>query len=96
MGTDGPDTLTGQATGTIANRLLGYDGNDVIEGRGGNDNLSGGDGSDTLRGGIGNDLLSSVDEAADAAVDCGDGTGDRALHDAGLDAPVGCEALEPF
>lgn len=53
-GSDGADTLTGDAS---ANALKGYGGNDVIDGGAGNDALYGGYGDDRLIGGGGDDTL---------------------------------------
>ncbi|GAA6192537.1 calcium-binding protein [Phaeobacter sp. NW0010-22] len=53
-GTDGPDSLTGDA---MANSIGGLGGNDTIDGLGGNDTLSGGEGDDLLSGGEGDDSL---------------------------------------
>ena len=94
-GSDFRDVITGHPN-AVADVLFGYDGADVIDGRGGADVIVGGHGSDTLLGGEGDDQLDSADEAADATVDCGDGTADVVQHDDGLDAPAGCETLDPF
>jgi Ca2+-binding RTX toxin-like protein len=60
-GTSHADTIHGSEPGPgIPGHdlgLLGYDGNDTIEGHGGDDMLDGGKGTDTLLGGDGNDLL---------------------------------------
>jgi Ca2+-binding RTX toxin-like protein len=96
LGTDRNDTLSGPSTGTAANVLMGYGGDDVLNGFGGADSISGGLGDDDLFGGAANDFLMSADDTADATVDCGDGTGDVAQHDTTLDAPVNCETLEPL
>ena len=53
-GTDGDDTLTGDASDNL---MLGLAGNDVLSGLGGADELSGGEGDDASYGGAGNDLL---------------------------------------
>jgi Ca2+-binding RTX toxin-like protein len=72
MGTNGNDTLTGNAgndslnggngddilTGNAGNdTLMGDNGNDLIFGNAGDDLLNGGNGEDTLRGGLGTDIL---------------------------------------
>src|SRR6185369_1534756 len=54
VGTEGNDTLTGQATNDT---LSGNGGNDTLYGRAGNDLLDGGTGDDTLYGEAGNDTL---------------------------------------
>ncbi len=54
FGTNGVDTLTGNAGN---NQLYGLAGNDVLKGKQGKDKLYGGAGNDTLRGNNGNDLL---------------------------------------
>jgi Ca2+-binding RTX toxin-like protein len=41
----------------VTNELSGFDGNDVMEGRGGHDRLDGGNGADSLSGDDGNDVL---------------------------------------
>ena len=55
FGTNGVDTLTGDAGN---NQLYGLAGNDLLKGGGGSDKLYGGAGVDTLNGGSGADLLS--------------------------------------
>ncbi|TCB38250.1 hypothetical protein E0H82_01250 [Acinetobacter sp. ANC 4910] len=57
QGTSANDTLNNSASGTIHERLYGYDGDDTLNGSSGNDLLRGGAGNDTLNGGDGNDLL---------------------------------------
>ncbi|MBW8727455.1 MAG: calcium-binding protein [Inquilinus limosus] len=47
---------------TLANTLIGGDGNDSLVGGAGDDTLSGDDGEDALEGGAGNDLLSGGDD----------------------------------
>jgi len=54
VGTEGNDTLTGQATDDA---ISGNGGNDTLYGRAGNDVLDGGAGDDTLYGEAGNDTL---------------------------------------
>ena len=53
-GSNGPDTLTGDASD---NRLYAYGGNDTVNGGDGNDILRGGSGDDSLSGDAGNDIL---------------------------------------
>lgn len=53
-GTNGADTLIGNA---VANRLNGLGGNDLLNGGDGNDSLDGGAGRDMLLGGNNNDML---------------------------------------
>jgi T1SS-143 domain-containing protein len=57
QGTSANDTLNNSASGTIHERLYGYDGDDTLNGSSGNDLIRGGAGNDTLNGGDGNDLL---------------------------------------
>lgn len=52
------DTITGN---TLANRLDGAAGDDVISGRAGDDTLIGGAGGDALKGGAGRDLIQGGD-----------------------------------
>jgi len=54
-GTNGDDTLTGDASD---NMIVGLAGNDVLLGLDGSDSLDGGEGDDALYGGAGNDYLS--------------------------------------
>jgi hypothetical protein len=90
IGGKGPDTLTGTDG---PNQLTGGPGNDAMQGLGGNDTLWGGGGADQFLGGAGNDALKAHDSAADALLDCGDGT-DTLQWDAGLDpAGTGCETV---
>jgi Ca2+-binding RTX toxin-like protein len=53
-GGSGYDTLLGSS---VANELIGFDGNDWIEGRGGDDRLRGDAGHDTIDGGAGADEI---------------------------------------
>lgn len=53
LATDGDDTVTGFAAGSL---IVGRDGDDTLFGLGGNDVLDGGDGNDLLSGGGGNDI----------------------------------------
>lgn len=48
------DTIDGS---TVANKLWGWNGNDLLNGHGGNDTLDGGEGNDTLDGGDDDDSL---------------------------------------
>jgi Ca2+-binding RTX toxin-like protein len=57
-GTNGDDTLTGDATDNV---ILGLAGNDVLLGLDGSDALNGGEGDDALYGGAGNDGLYGED-----------------------------------
>lgn len=52
----GSADLTGTGN-TLANLIIGNDGNNLLEGEGGSDELQGGDGNDTLDGGSGNDTM---------------------------------------
>jgi pimeloyl-ACP methyl ester carboxylesterase len=82
----GADLLLG-AQG--ADRLYGDSGPDRLSGGTGADRLDGGSGRDRLRGGAGDDRLHARDGAADL-VDCGPGSGDRAVVDR-RDTVRGCE-----
>ncbi|MEX0990711.1 MAG: choice-of-anchor Q domain-containing protein [Actinomycetota bacterium] len=74
VGTDGGDTLTGDAG---QESMLGLGGDDTLRGAGGNDRLCGGNGKDDLLGGSGRDRLNG--EAGDD--DCNGGPGrDRATN----------------
>jgi len=53
LGTDGPDVLVAEETGS---NIEGFSGNDILSGAGANDILSGSEGDDVLRGGDGNDI----------------------------------------
>ena len=79
-----------------ANHILGYDGNDVIDGGAGNDIINGGPGDDILAGGAGDDILEGrggVDEyhfdgqGNDMVADADDGL-DRLVVD-GVDLATG-------
>jgi len=65
QGSDGGDTITGNAD---ANYLMGYAGADSIDGGGGNDTIRGGEGADTLEGGDGADVLQYTDSASGVLV----------------------------
>jgi len=51
------DASDGLIGGTLADRIYGLDGDDVLSGSAGDDYLEGGDGADTLSGGMGADTL---------------------------------------
>jgi|SRR3954470_9696472 Ca2+-binding RTX toxin-like protein len=94
----GDDTLVGDAANNVLNgyggndTLLGGAGDDSLSGDVGNDVLDGGAGKDSLSGYTGDDVLRARDGAADARIDCGDGT--DSLEDDALDAPQpGCETI---
>ncbi|MHA3891152.1 beta strand repeat-containing protein, partial [Acinetobacter sp. GXMZU3951] len=57
QGTSANDTLNSSPSGSIHERLYGFDGDDTLNGGDGNDLLRGGAGNDTLNGGDGNDIL---------------------------------------
>jgi Ca2+-binding RTX toxin-like protein len=61
----GDDTITGS---TVADRLFGHDGNDVIDGRSGDDYIDGGRGADVMRGGPGDDSY-VVDNPGDEVIE---------------------------
>jgi Ca2+-binding RTX toxin-like protein len=67
IGTEGDDTLTGDA---LTNPLIGLGGSDVLSGGPGDDYLYGGPGNDTLAGGPGSDIyLFDAGDGADLVVD---------------------------
>ncbi|SLN37998.1 Bifunctional hemolysin/adenylate cyclase precursor [Roseovarius litorisediminis] len=66
QGSDFGDVITGDGT---ANYLVGFDGDDSIDGAGGNDTVIGGAGADTLEGGDGIDLLLYSDSSSGVTVD---------------------------
>jgi Ca2+-binding RTX toxin-like protein len=75
-GSSGDDTITGSDLATVANKLIGSNGDDVLLGLAGHDELLGDKGSDTLQGGANDDRL---DGGADAdELSGGAGTGDEA------------------
>jgi Ca2+-binding RTX toxin-like protein len=76
-GGDGNDLLVGN---TLANRLYGEAGNDVIYGGQGNDVIVGGAGADRMYGEAGNDWIDARDGSVSDYVDGGDGS-DTALTD---------------
>lgn len=98
-GTNGADTLTGNA---VANRLNGLGGNDLLSGGDGNDSLDGGAGRDTLLGGNDNDLL--VGRAGTDRMEGGNGAdslsgGDQAdtlIGGAGRDSLTGGTGADAF
>lgn len=78
------------ANATLASRLDGDDGNDVLMGGAGNDTLNGDAGNDYLNGGAGNDLLNGgtgndyyiVDSSLDQIVEAADGGFDSVVSSA--------------
>jgi serralysin len=90
LGTAQVDTLIG-ASG--ANLLAGGGGGDTLRGNGGNDTLRGDRGVDRLFGGAGVDLLDSVDDVADAIMDCGIDTPDILQRDLRDTEATGCEQV---
>ncbi|HEX5989652.1 MAG TPA: polysaccharide deacetylase family protein [Solirubrobacterales bacterium] len=88
-GTAGPDTLSGLGA---ADRLSGRGGRDRLLGGPGADRLTGGPAADRLLGGPGNDRLQARDGAVDV-VDCGPGSADLAIVDAGDKVAPGCERV---
>jgi Ca2+-binding RTX toxin-like protein len=78
------DTLTGDSQD---NAIIGFWGNDIVNGGGGNDTLIGGEGNDTLIGGAGNDKLNGNEgddfiyyDPADTAANVTGGTGTDTLY----------------
>jgi len=76
---NGDDMLIGSS---VANRLFGIGGNDILNGLGGQDSLDGGQGIDTLTGGLGNDtfVFAKPGQAGDVITDfssTGAGNNDR-------------------
>lgn len=90
----GNDTLNG---GAGDDRLLGYDGADVLDGGSGNDRLIGGAGNDRLRGRLGNDRLDGESGndtlIGDAGTDTleGNAGSDRLYGSDGNDSLIGVE-----
>jgi VCBS repeat-containing protein len=85
-GTGGADSLVG---GAGDDTLSGLAGNDTLTGGADNDLLDGGANSDSMAGGLGSDIL--IWDAADVAVDGGDGTDTLRLSSGDLDltaAPI--------
>jgi Ca2+-binding RTX toxin-like protein len=87
---DGPGPLTERDLVTVEN-VIGGAGDDDLTGNELANVLVGGLGADDLFGLDGDDLLRANDGIADATVDCGGGSGDRARVDAIDPAPGGCE-----
>jgi len=74
VGTNGNDSITGDATGNL---LQGLGGDDLLNGGGGNDTLIGGTGADNLTGGLGNDIFiiaAAADHVAGEAIAGGVGS----------------------
>lgn len=70
VGSAAPDRLVAPSS-TTSYRLLGFNGNDTLQGNSGNDSLDGGTGNDTLTGGAGQDTL--IGGAGNDALDGGYG-----------------------
>lgn len=93
------DYLYGDAN---ANRLIGYNGDDLIRGQAGNDSLNGGRGRDVLFGGAGNDGVYGEDGGDMLYGDAGSdflngGLGDDFLNGGtGLDHMVGGAGFDDF
>jgi Ca2+-binding RTX toxin-like protein len=64
----GADTINGSSG--YPNYLMGYSGNDTLNGGGNNDVLDGGVGADSMNGGLGNDLY-IVNDGGDTVTDTG-------------------------
>jgi len=83
IGTEGPDTIRGDAGNNI---VQGLGGNDILSGGRGNDSVDGGAGDDTLNGGPGTDTLhlgAGADMVRGSAADLdGDTIDDFGLGDA--------------
>lgn len=100
-GGGGRDVIVGSSGADV---LSGGPDDDRVEGGAGNDDIDFGiqyypslgaaDGADVLRAGDGDDVLRTNDGVRDE-VDCGPGTGDRALVDS-LDVTSGCESVIPL
>ena len=77
------DSITGN---NVNNALYGLSGNDTISGEGGKDAFFGNDGDDTLN---------TRDGVVETTINCGAGTGDKAVVDASEAAnAVGCETVD--
>lgn len=76
------------------NILLGRNGDDEVHGGGGEDFLVGGLGRDSMFGGGGEDRIYASDDAADEALDCGNGrNGDVVSRDNSDPLPRNCRDL---
>jgi hypothetical protein len=89
-GGDGNDSVNGGAGNDVIN---GENGDDSILGGVGNDVLTGGAGADYIYGEAGDDTIDSKDNAADAAVDGGDGN-DTVTTDGNLETPGNSEVID--
>jgi len=86
---------------TIATRIIGGRGIDVLLGGNGPDKLKGNAGTDSLRGrkghdkfkgGRGSDKLYALDGGRDRTIRCGEGRRDLVKYDRGIDPrPIACE-----
>jgi Ca2+-binding RTX toxin-like protein len=81
LGNIGADTLRGNGA---SNRLVSFNGNDVLQGRGGNDLLEAGSGTDTL----------DVRDGGPDTADCGDDVDAVVADRAGVDTLVDCENVD--
>jgi Ca2+-binding RTX toxin-like protein len=76
-GSDGNDRLDGDLNRDM---VLGGPGDDTLWGNNGLDRLWGGSGFDIIQGDAGNDEIFSLEnDGVVDRIDCGDGTGDRAV-----------------
>jgi beta-lactamase regulating signal transducer with metallopeptidase domain len=85
----GSDIIRG---GGGADQLFGGPGDDTISGGRGRDVIFAGNGNDDIHAGPGNDVIKSWQDGMADKVDCGAGTGDRAIVDS-LDTLVNCEIV---
>jgi Ca2+-binding RTX toxin-like protein len=106
-GTPERDTIEGTAS---SDTIYAMGGDDRAEGRAGDDKIyasSGNDfglqgeaGNDKVYGGSGNDFISAqlndgVDDNSLDIIDCGKGSRDHVIYDAGIDRVKNCEKKEP-
>jgi len=91
-GSEGRDTLVGDASSTINgnggnDNITGGSGNDVLNGGDGNDGITTNAGSDTVSGGAGNDTITLAGNLSAAdRIDGGDGTDTMSVTNASLTA----------
>ncbi len=85
----GADTIAGDAG---PDSISGGSGNDAITGGAERDVIHGGDGHDTIDAGAGDDIVRTWQDGVADHVDCGRGSGDRAVVDS-TDTALRCEVV---